>query len=353
MIEVNLHNLSKRFGSVVAVDDVSLEIQAGELFFLLGPSGCGKTTLLRCIAGFWQPDAGRIRFGDQDITNVPPHQRNTGMVFQNYALWPHLSVSENVAFGLRVRKRPREDRNRRVEEALAMVQMSAYAARKPNELSGGQQQRIALARALVIEPQCLLLDEPLSNLDAKLRLEMRSEIRRICKQVGLTAIYVTHDQKEALSIADRIAVLSEGRVEQVGTPKALYAQPRSRFVADFLGETNFVQGQIERVEGGTVRVKTGFGSVTATAPETPPADGAQVVLSIRPESVRFEEGGTSGVNLFDGEIDHTVYLGEVAQYQVRIAGGPTFKVVELNPKGEPSGTVTCHWDPADAVVLTA
>ncbi len=351
MIEIDLENLTKRFGAVVAVDDVSLKIQAGELFFLLGPSGCGKTTLLRCVAGFWRPDEGRIRFGRRDITDVPPHQRNTGMVFQNYALWPHMTVSENVAFGLRVRKVPRADRRRQVDQALAMVQMATYAARKPNELSGGQQQRVALARALVIEPQCLLLDEPLSNLDAKLRLEMRGEIRAICKRAGLTAVYVTHDQKEALSIADRIAVLHEGRVEQIGTPHELYARPANRFVADFLGETNFVEGELRAVDADSAQVATAFGVIRSAVRPSQGGVGDRVVVSIRPESVRIGQPPADAPNVFDGQIRQTVYLGEVAQHLVDVDGGVTFKAIELNPKIDPAGRVRCFFDPADAVVL--
>ena len=351
MIEIHLESVTKRFGNVVAVDDVSLDIEAGELYFLLGPSGCGKTTLLRCVAGFWQPDAGRIHFGGRDITDVPPHQRNTGMVFQNYALWPHLTVGENVAFGLRVRKVSRDERHRRVDEALATVQMSAYASRTPNELSGGQQQRIALARALVIEPQCLLLDEPLSNLDAKLRLEMRGEIRRICKQAGLTAIYVTHDQKEALSIADRIAVLNDGRVEQTGTPHELYARPANRFVADFLGETNFVEGELVAADQAAAEVRTAFGTIRSATPPSRRAVGDRVVVSIRPESVRIGSAEAGAVNVFEGTIGETVYLGELAQHQVTLVGGPTFKVIELNPRIDPTGRVQCAFDPTDAVIL--
>ncbi|MBN1344350.1 MAG: ABC transporter ATP-binding protein [Phycisphaerae bacterium] len=351
MIEIALDSLTKRFGDVIAVNDVSIHIDAGELFFLLGPSGCGKTTLLRCVAGFWTPDAGSIRFGQKDITNVPPHRRNTGMVFQNYALWPHLTVRENVAFGLRVRKVARPERQRRVDEALERVQMGRFASRKPNELSGGQQQRVALARALVIEPQCLLLDEPLSNLDAKLRLEMRGEIRRICKQAGLTAIYVTHDQKEALSIADRIAVMNDGRVAQIGTPHDLYARPGSRFVADFLGETNFVQGQLITAEAGSAQVKTSFGMLHSAAAPERRKPGDRVLVSIRPESVRIGKPSGDAVNVFEAAIGETVYLGEVAQRTVTIEGGPTFKVIELNPKIDRQGKATCIVDPTDVVIL--
>ena len=223
---ITIRDLRKVFGKTVAVDQINLDIKAGDLFFLLGPSGCGKTTLLRMIAGFTDPTGGSIRFGDRDVTHTPPNKRNTGMVFQGYALWPHMTVEQNVAFGLGVRKVPTAEKSRRVAEALRAVRMEQYALRKPNELSGGQQQRVALARALVIEPTVLLLDEPLSNLDAKLRLEMRSEIKRICKQAKITGIYVTHDQKEALSMADAVAVLNQGLVVQTGGPRDLYDRCR-------------------------------------------------------------------------------------------------------------------------------
>ena len=232
MISLTIENLTKRFGDAVALHGLNLRIEAGEIFFLLGPSGCGKTTLLRSIAGFYTPESGRILFGDEDVTRVPQHLRNTGMMFQSYALWPHMTVAQNVAFGLEERKVAAREIGERVAAALASVKMEALGERRIHQLSGGQQQRVALARALVIRPRCLLLDEPLSNLDARLRLEMRGEIRRICKEFGLTAIYVTHDQKEALSIADRMAVLEGGHIRQVGTPADVYRQPQSRFVAD-------------------------------------------------------------------------------------------------------------------------
>ena len=247
MTAITLKGLTKRFGSTTAVDGVSLTIESGELFFLLGPSGCGKTTLLRMIAGFIEPTSGSVRFADRDVTLLPPNRRNTGMVFQSYALWPHMTVEENVAYGLNVRKVPATERNDRVMAALKSVHMDEYARRKPNQLSGGQQQRIALARALVIQPTVLLLDEPLSNLDAKLRLEMRWEIRRICSETKITTVYVTHDQKEALSMADNMAVLRAGKIAQIGPPRLLYERPNSRFVADFLGETNFLPAVITEV----------------------------------------------------------------------------------------------------------
>src|SRR3954470_16392311 len=241
MTSVRFDHITKRFGATTAVDDVSLTIAAGELFFLLGPSGCGKSTLLRLIAGLHEPTAGRLLFNDRDVTALGTEQRNAVMCFQSYALWPHMTVRENVRFGLAVRKVPRAEQDRRVAAVLELVGMTPLALRKPNELSGGQQQRVALARAMVVEPACLLLDEPLSNLDAKLRHGMRSEIRRLCKASGFTTVYVMHDQKEALSIADRIAVMKDGRVVQVGTPGDLYHRPATSFVADFIGQTNLIR----------------------------------------------------------------------------------------------------------------
>jgi len=240
MTPIRLDKLNKNFGSTVAVRDVNLTIQAGELFFLLGPSGCGKSTLLRMIAGLTEPTSGRIFFGERDVTMLDTQHRNAVMVFQSDALWPHMSVRENVRFGLSVRGGERSIQESRVNEVLELVHMREYADRKPNQLSGGQQQRVALARALAVNPDCLLLDEPLSNLDAKLRHEMRDEIRRICKSANLTSVYVTHDQKEALAIADRIAVMREGRIEQVGTPSDLYHRPTSDFIAEFIAQDPLV-----------------------------------------------------------------------------------------------------------------
>ncbi|HVU38773.1 MAG TPA: ABC transporter ATP-binding protein, partial [Opitutales bacterium] len=237
MVAVRLENVTKRFGAVTALDRVTLDIAAGELFFLLGPSAAGKTTLLRCLAGLETPDEGRILFGGEDVTRVEPHLRQTGMVFQNYALWPHLNVADNVGFGLKQQRCPRDEIAERVTAALAAVRLEGQENTRIHQLSGGQQQRVALARALVTQPRCLLLDEPLSNLDARLRHELRGEIRRVCKESGLTAIYVTHDQKEALALADRIAVLAAGRIRQVGAPREIYRRPCDRFVADFIGET--------------------------------------------------------------------------------------------------------------------
>lgn len=355
MIRVTVANVEKRFGKVIALKQVNLEIEPGELFFLLGPSGCGKTTLLRCLAGFYIPDQGSIHFGGQDVTRLAPHKRNTGMMFQSYALWPHMTVAENVAFGLEQRKVPARERKERVAEALASVRMEAYAERKPNQLSGGQQQRVALARSLVIRPQCLFLDEPLSNLDAKLRMEMRQEIRRVCKEYQLTTIYVTHDQKEALSIADRMAVLSDGEILQVGTPVGIYKRPRSAFVADFIGETNFIDGEVVRSGAGTILVRTPVGELSGVAgdPERGFADGEAVTVSIRPECVKLDTYPVEE-NGFAGRIGESVYYGELAQYEFFSGEDFHLKVFELNPRylnrvGQDG--LYAYIDPDDVVVL--
>jgi ABC-type Fe3+/spermidine/putrescine transport system ATPase subunit len=356
MVSLSIRGLVKRFGDLVALDHVDLEIAGGELFFLLGPSGCGKTTLLRAIAGFHFPDEGSIYFDDEDVTRVPPHKRDTGMMFQSYALWPHLNVYRNVAFGLEERRVSKSETKSRVEEALAMVRMEGLGTRKINQLSGGQQQRVALARALVIRPRCLLLDEPLSNLDAKLRIEMRSEIRRICKDFGLTAIYVTHDQKEALSMADRMAVLDAGRLAQVGTPEELYRRPASAFVAGFVGETNLIPGTQAFVSGENHYVRTAFGDLAArvVAPDWKPQPGEAVTLSIRPECLSLSP--TPPVqNGIAGTFEDSVYLGEIAQYTLRPAGQETpLHLSELNPRRilrDTGATFYASAKPEDIVVL--
>lgn len=331
MISISIDNLVKKFGDNVALNGLTFRIEPGELFFLLGPSGCGKTTLLRNIAGFYIPESGRILFGEDDVTNLPPHQRNTGMMFQSYALWPHMTVAQNVAFGLVERKVAKPEIERRVGEALESVRMQTYASRKIAQLSGGQQQRVALARALVIRPRCLLLDEPLSNLDAKLRLEMRTEIRRVCKEFGLTAIYVTHDQKEALSISDRMAILEGGNIAQIGDPETVYRRPISRVVADFIGETNFIPGQILTSDPGVTRVESAIGVFEGVVTESgwQPAVGESVTLSIRPEAWTISTAST-GQNCAPGRIGEAIYLGEVAQYQFH-SGEQALKIFELNP----------------------
>jgi iron(III) transport system ATP-binding protein len=348
-MRVSLRNLTKKFGDTVALKSISLEVQSQELFFLLGPSGCGKTTLLRLIAGFYQPDGGELAFGEKPMAGVPPHRRNTGMVFQNYALWPHMNVAENVAYGLEVRAVEAGEKKRRVAEALAIVQMEKYATRTPNQLSGGQQQRVALARALVIKPDVLLLDEPLSNLDARLRLEMREEIRRIHAQTKITTIYVTHDQKEALSLAMRMAVLRDGVIEQIGDPRTVYRAPANRFVADFIGETNWVAAEVEAVAAETLGLKSDVGTFTVSGGQRFDP-GRKVWLGFRPESVQI---GRNGVNSFDTTISHVSYLGEIEQYNLRLTGGSAIKAFEQNPAeirriGAP---LVVHVRPQDCLVL--
>jgi iron(III) transport system ATP-binding protein len=351
-VRISLEGLVKRFGDLTVVDHVTLEIAAGELFFLLGPSGCGKTTLLRCIAGFTQPDAGRIRIGGEDVTQVPPHRRDTGMVFQSYALWPHLTVRENVAFGLEMRKVPAAERAQRVAEALALVQMTERTDFRPAQLSGGQQQRVALARALVVRPRCLLLDEPLSNLDARLRLEMRGEIRRICKEAGLTAVYVTHDQKEALSVADRIAVMERGRVAQVGTPGDLYRRPANRFVANFLGETNFLTGTVLECDGRSALVRTAAGNWTSAAlPQIPPRAGDAVTLSVRPEALQIGTAVT-GANHCTAQLEASVFLGEGTQHALRAGPSLLLHAYESHAPARARGGLIVSCAPEDAMLLT-
>ena len=338
-MEVRVEHLIKEYGKTRALDDVSLTIQDGELFFLLGPSGCGKTTLLRSIGGFEPPTAGRIFFDGMDVAGLPAHQRNTAMVFQGYALFPHLTVRENVAFGLQMQKLPKAECDQRVEKALQDVQIAEYADRKPNQLSGGQQQRVALARTLVVRPGCLLLDEPLANLDAKLRRDMRLEIRRICKENRLTAIYVTHDRAEALSMADRLAVFRNGRIEQLGTPEEVYRHPLNSFVANFIGETNLREGTIKhfRADGAAV-VATALGDLAcATVPATR-QPGERVLLSMRPEA--FRKCAAQEENSFAMTLKHIDYLGELADQIGETADGKELKFFEINPRGRTdAGTV--------------
>ena len=356
MSSITLRNITKQFGRTSAVDGIDLTIPSGDLFFLLGPSGCGKTTLLRMIAGFIEPTAGQVVFGEKDVTALPPNKRNTGMVFQSYALWPHMSVAENVAYGLKIRKLDKPARDRKVAKALESVRMAEYADRKPNQLSGGQQQRVALARALVIEPTVLLLDEPLSNLDAKLRLEMRSEIRRLCTETGITTVYVTHDQKEALSMADGVAVLKDGAVQQVGPPRELYERPRSRFVADFLGETNFIAGTIAggASGNGSITIETPAGQlISRTASDSSAPDaGSAITCSVRPEAVRIVDT-PAAENAMTGTRVETIYLGEVAQHIVQMPGGNRIKAYELNPRhfGEPGDAMHLTVAAEDIIVL--
>ena len=352
--EIQLQNLEKHFRDVRAVDGVSLDVLGGEFFALLGPSGCGKTTTLRMIGGFERPTGGRVLLRGRDVTNDPPDKRPVNMVFQNYALFPHLDVGENIAFGLRRRNVDRADITRRVGEALDLVRLGGYERRKPNQLSGGQQQRVALARALVNRPNVLLLDEPLGALDLKLRKQLQVELKRVQSEVGITFVYVTHDQEEALTMSDRIAVMNRGRVEQLGTPEELYERPRTRFVADFIGTTNLLIGSIESSGGETVTVLLGSGERCFVTGASLPV-GAPVELSIRPESVvlRPAKDGTHGPGALAATVEQVAYLGGSVQYIVRTAGG--LALTALAPKtGERlpvGGTVDVTWAPSEALIL--
>jgi putative spermidine/putrescine transport system ATP-binding protein len=306
-----LQGLTKRYGSFTAVDDVSLRVERGQFLTLLGPSGSGKTTILMCVAGFVAPTAGAIQLDGRDITALPPERRDFGMVFQGYALFPHMTVAENVAFPLRVRKLGAADREAKVRAALDLVQLDRFADRKPSQLSGGQQQRVALARALVFDPALLLLDEPLSALDKKLRAELQEELRALHRRVGRTFINVTHDQEEALSMSDRVAILNHGKLVQEGAPALLYERPRTRFVADFLGKSNFLHGEVQ--EGGADRVGLAAGGtrlVQAIPPGTPhPAHNRPLLLSLRPEKIALLNQGETADNEVDGRIATWSYLG--------------------------------------------
>ena len=357
--DVRLVGLRKAFGDVVAVDGVDLDIRAGEFFSLLGPSGCGKTTTLRMIGGFELPTDGRILVGSRDVTTEPPERRPVNMVFQSYALFPHLTVFENVAFGLRRRKAPDAEVRARVGEALDLVRLGGYDRRRPDQLSGGQQQRVALARALVNRPQVLLLDEPLGALDLKLRRELQVELKRVQLEVGITFIYVTHDQEEALALSDRIAVMDRGRVEQLGSPEELYDRPHSRFVAGFIGTTNLLEAVVERVDGPVAVVRLADGE-RGLAKAGAAAGGDTVDVAIRPEAIHLEPANagdpppsdTSGMAL-GGEILQSAYLGTAVSFQVRTVGGETLAVVV--PRGHQrfgiGDAVRVRWHADDAMVL--
>jgi len=337
--EVRLEKVGKRYGDQWVVRNVDLHIQRGEFFTLLGPSGCGKTTLLRMIAGFAQPDEGVVSIDGQAVNQVPPWRRNVGLVFQSYALWPHLTVFDNVAFGLRERKVRRDEIGRRVRAALDQVELRGTEARRPSQLSGGQQQRVALARTLVIQPRVLLLDEPLSNLDAKLRVEMRLELQKLQRDLGLTTIYVTHDQEEALALSNCIAVINHGQIVQQGEPRAIYEQPSNDFVAGFIGQANLLTATIDQVLDHSLRVTIENG---ATIDIPMPSAAAlfhaseAVRLSVRPEAIEISGSAdqTSGGNWMSGRIIASAYQGAFVEYEIA-AAGKAFKARVANPKGKP------------------
>ncbi len=349
---IKLESLTKRFGDVTAVDEISAEIQGGEFFSLLGPSGCGKTTTLRMVAGFEQPSSGKILLDGTDVGNWAPNRRNVNTVFQNYALFPFLTVAENVAFGMRYKSVPKSERDRRVAEALDLVQLSGFEKRRPNQLSGGQQQRVALARALVLQPSVLLLDEPLGALDAKLRRTLQVELGALQERVGITFLYVTHDQEEALTMSDRLAVMNHGRIVQLGTPEQVYNEPADAYVADFLGVSNLMDATVEPGghERGSCRLRLGDFTLEAQAGQLG-ATGA-VKVAIRPERVHLQPHETSGANRLPGMIERLVFLGSTTQVFLRLATGSPLQTLVRNDGAElpyKQGTPVSVGLPADSL----
>ena len=312
---LTLTHINKIFSDMPAVEDFNLSAEQGEFISFLGPSGCGKTTTLRMVAGFELPTSGKITIADQDLTFVPPNKRNVGMVFQSYALFPNMTVAENIGYGLKVTGKPKAEISQRVEEMLAIIHLENFGARYPYQLSGGQQQRVALARALAIRPQVLLLDEPLSALDAKIRVELRQEIKRIQQQLGITTIYVTHDQEEALSLSDRVVVMSQGRIEQVGTPSEIYAYPETEFVAKFVGQINLLPVNIVSPPNGMVKVGQ---QMVHTSRTVNYANGETLRLAIRPEEIN--PGHVEGANNLTGKVDAITYLGSIVRIRVDVEG---------------------------------
>jgi ABC-type Fe3+/spermidine/putrescine transport system ATPase subunit len=360
MSSIRLSSLTKRFGPLVAVDSLDLELREGELVAFLGPSGCGKTTTLRMIAGFEHADAGAIYLGGREVTDLPPEHRDTGMVFQNYALFPHLTVFENVAFGLQMRKAAKSDIQRQVAEILAKVQLTGLETRYPRQLSGGQQQRTALARALVFNPTVLLLDEPLANLDAKLREEMRFYIRHLQQEFGITTIYVTHDQAEALVLADRVAVMKDGILQQVDVPEAIYRRPGNDWIAGFVGIANLIPGEVAGYADGVHHVETAVGRLRGVAGE-PMAPATPVLVNVRPESLRVHVPSntdashhTPSGNQLDGVIAERAYLGNLADYRVRVGPDLTVRVqAEPYPIFQVDDAVRLTFTPDQAWLIAA
>jgi iron(III) transport system ATP-binding protein len=333
-VSVRIDNITKRFGSVVAVDNLSLEIQPGELFILLGPSGCGKTTLLRTIAGFHLQDNGSIYFDGKQIDLLPPHKRNTGMVFQSYAVFPFMNVFDNVAYGLKARKIPKEKRRKRTLSAIELVRLQGFEKRRPDQLSGGQQQRVAVARAIAIEPQVLLMDEPLSNLDAKLRVEMRADIRRLQKKLGITMIYVTHDQEEALAISDKIAVMEEGRLVQVASPWEIYNKPVNPYVANFIGVTNFFECQVISADMHNHNAVIHFQGKELKIPYFLDTKEEEVMVSLRPEALEIiseHENTPENDASFTSKVFDLTYIGAALRITAETPAGEKFQVAVNNP----------------------
>jgi spermidine/putrescine transport system ATP-binding protein len=351
---VEIDQVSRRFATFQALDRVSLTIREGEFFSLLGPSGCGKTTLLRIIGGLDLPDSGTVRIGGVDASAMPAHKRPVNTVFQSYALFPHLSVRDNVAFGLRMKKVAAEEIATRVDEALAMVQIASFAESKPAQLSGGQKQRVALARALINRPKVLLLDEPLGALDLKLRKELQVELLALQRSVGITFIFVTHDQEEALVLSDRIAVMRAGRIEQLGEAETLYERPRNRFVSQFLGSCNLLEGEISGKEGDELRVSTAYGTMYVAAAGSSLPAGQRVTLAVRPEKVAIASPGEAGTNKVPGTVEQLIYIGSETHYILSTPGGKLTAYVMnslLGPLGLEIGDRVSAYLPSSALLV--
>jgi putative spermidine/putrescine transport system ATP-binding protein len=354
LAHLELRGLAKRFGAAAAVDDVSIGVERGERLALLGPSGCGKTTTLNMIAGFLEPDAGTVVVGGRDITAVPAHKRDIGMVFQQYALFPHLTVAENVGFGLRMRRVDPAEQVRRVDEALAVVRLTGFGARYPRQLSGGQQQRVALARALVLRPEMLLLDEPLSNLDAKLRQEMRTELLQILESVGITTILVTHDQEEALALSQRLAVMSQGRIEQAGAPGEVYRRPASAFVAKFLGDPNALAGRLAEAGPDHLVCELANGWRVRAAPHAGLAVGQPVEVVLRAERLKLVAAPDGAANAFAVALEHVIYLGVTTRYVVRDGDVRLVVLAHDEAAGRaPGDRLFVQWEPRDTLLFAA
>jgi spermidine/putrescine transport system ATP-binding protein len=355
MIDVELRSVTKKFGSVVAVDDVSLQVCQGEFLTLLGPSGCGKTTTMRLIAGLETPTSGEILIREESVTDLPPYHRNVSLMFQNYALFPHKSIFDNIAFGLKYRKVPLEERRQQVKESLALVHLPGMEFRYPRQLSGGQQQRIALARALVVKPAVLLLDEPLSNLDLKLREKMRVELKQIQEQVGITFIFVTHDQQEALMLSDRIAVMDKGKIVQLGTPREVYERPRSRFVAEFVGQSNFLEGHIVATRSNETEVELTSG-LHMTVPAAPHlASGSKVTVQVRSERVHiYPERPQARGHGFAASVERMIYGGDAVHYLLQLESYDLLLATCPTTSALPLGRGAAVWigfDSEDCLVL--
>ena len=353
---VELRQVSKSYGSITALSTVDLSVKEGEFVTLLGPSGSGKTTLLNLIAGTIKPSSGQVFIKGEDVTLCPPSERKLGMVFQNYALMPHMTIFENIAFPLRVRKVPKAEIERRVHDVLKLVKLPNIAQRKPRELSGGQQQRVSLARCIVYNPALILLDEPLGALDKKLREQMQLEIRRIHAELGITMLNVTHDQDEALSMSDRIVLMNEGRIEQSDTPERLYFAPETLFAADFIGTANFLAGTVESVEGSRLTVSTPYGRFHSASPRNAVSKGAEVRLLIRPESVHFLESSRSDFDSLEGTIADSIVLGSVVKHHIQLGGTEQIVLLEPNKRDRPllrrGHPVRVGWRSADVQTLT-